>query len=316
MLIHLTMTMDNIDSGQSVNGILLVNKPQGLSSNALLQRVKRLYGAKKAGHTGSLDPLATGMLPICFGEATKFCQYLLDADKCYEATGLLGIKTNTGDALGEIIEESANFKLNESELVTVIQQFSGHIKQIPSMFSALKHKGTPLYKYAREGINIEREARTITIHQLDLLSFDGNKFDIRVLCSKGTYIRNLVEDIGEQLGIGAHVVKLHRLHTAGFDHDAMYSLDDLLNKTPEQLLDCLIPMERAVNYLPIVSLNKEEVLALRQGKVLNNKMLDGLNGCVRLHDEMAQFVGLGEVQPPDRLIVKRLLVEQASGATI
>lgn len=298
--------MSKVDCNKTVNGILLVNKPQGMTSNALLQQVKRLYQAKKVGHTGSLDPLATGMLPLCFGEATKFCQYLLDADKCYEATGLLGIKTNTGDALGEIIEESSSFAVTEIELLSVLSQFKGPIKQIPPMFSALKHKGTPLYKYAREGVNIEREARGILIHQLELTAFAGKSFGIKVSCSKGTYIRSLVEDIGERLGVGAHVTKLHRLSTAGFADEQMYSFADLQNKSSLEAIACLLPMERAVAHLPVMHLRNDDVLALQQGKLLN-KVVSGLEGCVRLYNEAAQFIGLGELQSSGILVVKRLL---------
>lgn len=304
--------MSKTECKQSVNGILLLNKPQGLSSNAVLQQAKRLFQAKKAGHTGSLDPLATGMLPICFGEATKFCQYLLDADKCYEASGLLGIKTNTADACGEITQEISNFALEESQLLTTLNQFKGNIKQIPSMFSALKHKGTPLYKYAREGVDVAREAREIVIHQLELTRFSNKEFDIKVSCSKGTYIRNLVEDIGDKLGVGAHVIRLHRLHTAGFAGEKMYNMDDLQNKTATQRLACLLPMERAVSYLPVLVLNAEEILVLRQGKILTDKMNPNLNsGCIRLHDEEARFIGLGELQLSGVLTVKRLLTSEA-----
>ncbi|WP_043872554.1 tRNA pseudouridine(55) synthase TruB [Legionella massiliensis] len=299
--------MSKAEPKQAVNGILLVNKPQGLSSNALLQQVKRLFNAKKAGHTGSLDPLATGMLPICFGEATKFCQYLLDADKSYEATGLLGIKTTTGDALGETIASLSSFDITKDELEKALNQFKGSIKQVPSMYSALKHKGTPLYKYAREGIAIEREARDIKIYKLDLQSFDGTQFDIDVTCSKGTYIRNLVEDIGEQLGVGAHVTRLHRTHTAGFADEEMYTLAELQNKSPSELMNCLLPMERAVNYLPKLELKADELLALRQGKVLDRIVTTELEGCVRLYIEGAVFVGLGEVDSASNLSVKRLL---------
>ena len=297
--------MSKVDCNQAINGILLANKPQGLTSNALLQQLKHLYRARKAGHTGSLDPLATGMLPICFGEATKFCQYLLDADKCYEATGVLGIKTNTGDVLGEVIEETESFNISKSELLAVLEQFKGKTKQIPSMFSALKHKGKPLYKYAREGINIERAAREITIEELELKAFDGKSFEIRVLCSKGTYIRNLVEDIGERLGVCAHLGKLHRLHTAGFANEPMYNLDELQNKTSTELQTCLLPLVRAVSYLPTLGLNSQEVDFLRQGRVLKKEM-DGIRGSVRLYDEMGQFVGLGELDE-HTLTVKRLL---------
>ncbi|CEK11966.1 tRNA pseudouridine(55) synthase TruB [Legionella hackeliae] len=305
--------MSKISCDQSINGILLVNKPQGLSSNAVLQRVKRLYRAKKAGHTGSLDPLATGMLPICLGEATKFCQYLLDADKVYEATALLGIKTDTGDALGQIIQERKDFSVSEHELHRAMCQFTGHIKQVPSMFSALKHKGVPLYKYAREGVNIEREARNIIIHQLELTAFHDKSFDIKVSCSKGTYIRNLVEDIGDYLGPGAHITRLHRVCTAGFSNERMYGLDDLQEKSMPELLGCLLPMERAVNHFPAIVLNHDEILALRQGKVLKHDNDEGMDGYLRLQNNERQFIGLG-VLSSGELTVKRLLTEEASNA--
>lgn len=303
------LMMNKINS-ELINGILLVNKPQGLTSNRLLQQVKRLYGAKKAGHTGSLDPLATGMLPICFGEATKFCHYLLDADKCYEATGLLGIKTNTGDALGEIVQEIKNFSTSEVELNRILSQYRGCSQQMPSMFSALKHQGVPLYRYARKGIDVSREPREINVHKLELIHFDGKEFRIEVLCSKGTYIRNLVEDIGDDLGTGAHVIQLHRHYTAGFSGEKIYTLDELQAKTQEQLLDCLLPMERAVDYLPVTVLSPSEVIALRQGKVIQGKVPAASMGCVRLHDEAGCFIGLGQ-QVNGALVVKRLLTEQS-----
>ena len=219
-----------------VNGILLINKPQGLTSNAVLQQAKRLFHAQKAGHTGSLDPLATGMLPLCFGEATKFSQYLLDADKCYETTGLLGIKTNTADAMGDVIARVDDFTISIAQLQSVLDTFLGTIKQVPSMFSALKHQGKPLYKFARDGIEIERQAREITIHDLQLNAFDGREFKLTVSCSKGTYIRNLVEDIGNRLSVGAHVTQLHRVYTAGLASEPMFSLDELAEKSSEELM--------------------------------------------------------------------------------
>ncbi len=299
--------MIKVDDRLPINGIILVNKPQGLTSNAVLQQVKRLFRAKKAGHTGSLDPLATGMLPICFGEATKFCQYLLDADKCYETTGLLGIKTNTADSMGEVIAQVENFNVSESELEEVLKQFKGAIKQVPSMFSALKHQGTPLYKLARAGIEIERPARAVMIHQLHLNHFDGKEMDLTIQCSKGTYIRNLVEDIGEQLGTGAHVTRLHRLYTAGLADEPMYTIDDLNLKSAEQRLQCLLPMEHAVNSLPKIVLAHEAAQALRQGKVISAPNLDTVTGCVRLYEHDGQFIGLGDLQADGVLKVRRLL---------
>jgi tRNA pseudouridine55 synthase len=292
-----------------IHGILLLNKPQGLTSNAALQKVKRLFSAKKAGHTGSLDPLATGMLPICFGEATKFCQYLLDADKCYETTARLGIKTNTGDSTGEVISTVDNFTVSPQELDKVLPEFVGKILQTPSMFSALKHQGTPLYKYARAGVEIERAAREIHIHHLHLNNFDGNEFDLTVKCSKGTYIRNLIEDIGERLGPNAHVTRLHRSYTMGFAEEPMYAIEDLMEKSPEQLLQCLLPVERAVNYFPKISISQEMTKTLRQGKVITEINAEHVTGIVRLYTDGIQFIGLGEVHPQGDLTVKRLLTE-------
>jgi len=290
-----------------INGILLLNKPQGLSSNAVLQKAKRLFKAKKAGHTGSLDPLATGMLPICFGEATKLCQYLLDADKCYEATGLLGIKTSTADALGDELQRVDDFNVSESELCQVLEQFTGATQQIPSMFSALKHQGKPLYKLARAGITIERKSRDILIDALTLRSFNGQSFEITVSCSKGTYIRNLVEDIGETLGVYAHVTQLHRKHTAGFDREAMYTLDALEAMSDSERLACLLPMERAIPTMPVVVIDPDELLRLQQGKTLDYQAVDIPNGLVRLNLEQGEFVGIGELDSDHILKVKRLL---------
>ncbi len=291
---------------QIVNGLLLVNKPTGLTSNAVLQQVKRLLRAKKAGHTGSLDPLATGMLPLCFGEATKFSQYLLDADKCYEVTGLLGIKTNTADSMGEVIAQVDEFTVSEAELNEVLSLFSGSLKQIPSMFSALKHRGKPLYKFAREGIDIERKARDITIHDLQLNAFNGREFKLTVVCSKGTYIRNLVEDIGEQLGVGAHVTQLHRAYTAGLASEVMYTLDELTSKSEESLQHCLLPVERAVDYLPSLIIDDEAAHALKQGKSLSMPDVMNVVGSVRLYEQNQEFIGLGEwdagVLKPKRLV--------------
>ena len=290
-----------------IDGILLVNKPYGLTSNAVLQQVKHLFHAKKAGHTGSLDPMATGMLPICFGEATKFCQYLLDADKCYEVTGLLGIKTNTGDAMGEVIARATNFvTVPEDVLQAVLGLFIGNIKQVPSMFSALKHQGTPLYKLARAGLEIPREARDVSIHRLQLNQFDGRQISLTVSCSKGTYIRNLIEDIGEQLGSGAHVTRLHRLYTLGFAEEKMYTVNDLRLMTPEARTSCLLPMDRAVSYLPQLIISPDEAHALCQGRTINKLEASEITGCTRLYAN-GHFIGLGDMQDAGLLKAKRLL---------
>lgn len=306
----LVMTLMRVAEHPSViNGILLLNKPEGLTSNKALQKAKNLLGAKKAGHTGSLDPLATGMLPLCFGEATKVCQFLLDADKCYETTGLLGIKTNSSDSTGEVISRTEEFNISETQLLDVLEQYKGLIKQVPSMFSALKHNGTPLYRFAREGIEIERKAREVSIRQLQLNAFDGVQFSLTVSCSKGTYIRNLVEDIGDSLGVGAHVVRLHRLYTSGLDHMPMYSLDDLEHMSLAERMDCLIPMDRVINHFKQVILSDEEIVTIRQGKIVSRRVETEIDStdCVRLYDERSQFIGLGELNSNGDIRVKRLL---------
>lgn len=294
-------------SQASIDGIFLLNKPQGMTSNKVLQKVKHLFGAKKAGHTGSLDPLATGMLPICFGEATKICQYLLDADKCYETTGLLGIKTNTADSTGEVIETIDSFNITTTELTEVLAQYKGNLKQIPSMFSALKHEGTPLYRLARQGIEIERQARDILISDLRLEGFDGKEFSLTVSCSKGTYIRNLVEDIGNDLGVGAHVTRLHRVYTAGFENTPMYTVEDLEAMSLTQKLNCLIPMDKVVDYLEPVILTDDELITIRQGRIVTGKMTVDKTDCVRLYNQKTQFIGLGERQTNGDIKAKRLL---------
>lgn len=299
--------MNKPEAKLDVNGILLVNKPPGLTSNAVLQQVKRLFRAKKAGHTGSLDPMATGMLPLCFGEATKFCQYLLDADKCYEMTGFLGVKTDTGDAMGQVIAEQTVPVFSEDELNATLSQFLGPILQIPPMYSALKHQGKPLYKYARAGIDIERKAREVCIRDLQLKRFDHNQIALTVMCSKGTYIRILIEDIAEALGTCGHVTRLHRCYTAGFSDETMYTIDELSTKTPEQLQSLLLPMDRAVNYLPRMSLEASDVLALRQGKTVTDMTTHEITGCIRLYENEDQFIGLGELDDGGILKVKRLL---------
>ena len=292
---------------ENINGLLLVNKPPGLTSNTVLQQVKRLFQAKKAGHTGSLDPMATGMLPVCFGEATKFCQYLLDADKCYEVTGLLGTKTDTGDAMGEIIAHKEGFTISIEELQAVLRKFWGSIQQVPPMFSALKHQGKPLYTYARAGIHIERKARDVSIHDLQLNHFDGQQLSLTVTCSKGTYIRNLIEDIGEKLGTFAHVTRLHRLYTAGFDKEPMFTVDDLQTQPEERLISYLLPPDRAVSHFPRLALSQDAVQALRQGKTLSNMGNGKASGRVRLYEDDFQFIGLGELDKMGLLSVVRLL---------
>ncbi|MCX7116818.1 MAG: tRNA pseudouridine(55) synthase TruB [Legionellales bacterium] len=305
---NLEKMVSKTSNKQNIDGLLLVNKRINLTSNAVLQQVKRLFHAMKAGHTGSLDPLATGMLPICFGEATKCCQFLLDADKCYEVTALLGVKTNTGDAMGEEIARAEHpFTFSDEAIQAVLTQFIGKISQVPSMFSALKHQGKPLYRYARAGIDIPRPAREIHIRELLFNQWDGQSLSLTVTCSKGTYIRNLMEDIGDALGVGAHVTRLHRCYTAGFSEDEMYSMDELESMGSDELLSALLPVDRAVSDLPKLLLNEAEAGDLRHGKTLSHLSNGERAECVRLYDENQHFMGIGEWTSTSLLKVKRLL---------
>lgn len=293
-----------------IDGILLVNKPLGLSSNAVLQRTKRLLGAKKAGHTGSLDPLATGMLPICFGEATKFSQYLLDADKTYEASGLLGATSNTGDAEGEITPCVEQVNITHAELLDVLPRFTGKIQQVPPMYSALKYAGKPLYDYARRGELIPRPARDLHIYELLCRAFDGYTMDLTVICSKGTYIRSLIESIGEALGVGAYVTKLHRVHTAGFENKPMWSLETLEAETLEARRAHLLPVDYAITHFPRFDVDESTEFALCQGKVVSG-VFDAADALeiIRLYTPKGKFLGLGERTPEGALKVKRLVAQ-------
>jgi len=262
-------------SRRLVHGILLLDKPQGGSSNHALQRAKRLFNARKAGHTGSLDPLATGMLPICFGEATKLSAFLLDADKAYETTMVLGVRTDSADADGQVISTDAiPRELDAVRFRAIADSFKGPQKQIPPMVSAIKIDGKPLYKLAREGIEIERKPRDVTIHELEVLAFDGSSARLRVRCSKGTYIRSLVSDIGDRIGCGAHLTVLRRSSVSPFDGSTMYDFDKLehlmTTLTPEAgfaaLDDMLLPLDAGLGHLPKVTLRPEAVVAFRHGQ--------------------------------------------------
>lgn len=295
--------------GRRIDGILLLDKPVGISSNLALQKVKRLFGAQKAGHTGSLDPLASGMLPICLGEATKFSQFLLDSDKHYQTTGKLGEKTTTSDAEGEVIE-TRPVNVTETELLAALERFRGEITQVPSMYSALKHEGRPLYELAREGKTIEREARDITIHHLELLGFDTPDFRLDVRCSKGTYIRNLVEDIGDVLGCGAHVTVLRRLEVNEFPASAMVTweqLEQTLADGGHAAVDkLLLPADAGIQSFPAVTLSESVAFYLLKGQPVRVRNAPN-DGWVRLYDEQGTFLGMGEIDDEARVAPRRLL---------
>ncbi|WP_347253429.1 tRNA pseudouridine(55) synthase TruB [Leminorella grimontii] len=306
--------------GRDVHGVLLLDKPTGASSNDILQKVKRLYQANKAGHTGALDPLATGMLPICLGEATKFSQFLLDADKRYRVIARLGQRTNTSDSDGEVVEERP-IAFNASRLDEALEGFRGEIKQVPSMYSALKHQGRPLYEYARQGIEIEREARDITVYELTLIRWQDNELELEVHCSKGTYIRTIVDDLGEMLGCGAHVIYLRRLNVARYPADRMVTLAQLealvaQAQTEErplaELLDpLLLPMDTAVEDFPEVNLLPSVGGYVKQGQAVRVAEAPK-SGMVRLTvGEEREFIGVGQINDDGMVAPRRLVVDPA-----
>ena len=297
--------------GRDISGILVVNKPLGLSSNQVLQRVKRLYNANKAGHTGALDPEATGVLPICLGEATKFSQLLLDSDKGYDTRGVLGQVRSTGDKEGEILQERPVPELNTETIETVLSRFRGDVEQVPPMFSALKMDGKPLYELARQGMSqeemravAEKKRRVIRIHELTLSSYTPDSLSLSVRCSKGTYIRTLVEDIGEALGCGAFVQDLHRTHSGPYDEAMSHTLEEL-EQIVEQggedkgALDALLmPPETALpETWPEVSLTLAEAARLLQGQAIKTGLTD--NPSVQLwavESGIRQMIGIGSVE--------------------
>lgn len=297
------------NKGRNVNGILLLDKPTGLTSNAALQEVKRLFYAKKAGHTGSLDPLASGMLPICFGEATKFSQFLLDADKTYRVIGKLGVKTTTGDAEGEVISERDSGNVTQEKIEALLPQFRGEIEQIPSMYSALKHNGQPLYKLARQGITIEREARKINIYSLELLGFKNSLIELEISCSKGTYVRTLIEDIGDALGCGAHVIALRRLTVGDFTEEQMITMEQLkeIREIKKESLDTLLlPISNIIQHCQELKLSEAAAYYLQQGQAIISPHAPA-EGLVKLVMKDGRFLGVGEIAADGKVIPKRLM---------
>ena len=306
-------------SGRSVNGVLLLNKPIGLTSNKVLQKVRWLYDANRAGHTGALDPLASGVLPLCFGEATKFSQYLLESDKYYRSTYTLGISTATGDSEGEIISQQDASKITQQQIEEKIKDFQGEIDQIPSMYSALKHKGQPLYKLARQGIEVDRPARQITIFDYRIIDFRAGvnpEVDVEVHCSKGTYIRSLAEDLGAALGCGAHVSALHRFKAGPFDESQTVSLSELEKLkeagSVEQLDQLLKPVDTTVSDYPAVEFDQITAgyFQLGQAIISNKAFRQGQEGdIVRVFRTGGTFLGIGMVTEDGKVAPKRLIVE-------
>ncbi|EJG2369378.1 tRNA pseudouridine(55) synthase TruB [Vibrio parahaemolyticus] len=303
--------------GRPINGVILLDKPTGISSNDALQKVKRIYFAEKAGHTGALDPLATGMLPICLGEATKFSQFLLDSDKRYRVIAKLGERTNTSDSDGEVVE-TRPVDVTLEKLEACIEKFRGESDQVPSMFSALKYQGKPLYEYARKGIEVPRESRKITVYEIVLHRFEGDEVEMEVHCSKGTYIRTIVDDLGEMLGCGAHVTMLRRTAVAKYPYEKMVTLEqlnELLEQAhreeiaPRELLDpLLMPMDTAVEDLPEVNLIPELADMVQHGQPV--QVLGAPeHGPLRLTmGEERLFIGVGEMNDDGKIAPKRLVV--------
>ncbi len=297
--------------GRPVNGVLVLDKPRGISSSDAVQQVKQLFGAQKVGHTGSLDPLATGVLPLCFGEATKFSQFLLSSDKAYWTRIKLGVATETGDADGEVIAEKDASHVTAADVEAVLEQFRGEIKQVPSMYSALKHNGQPLYKLARQGIEVEREARCITVYSNELVAFETGEFELELKCSKGTYIRTIAEEIGAALGVGAHVLALHRRAAGPFTEEDMVSLDVLREERErgESLDKFLLPTASTVGQWPEVILTDATAFYVRQGQPVQVAHAP-TSGLVRLSEKAgdgASFLGVGEVLDDGRVAPRRLV---------
>jgi tRNA pseudouridine 55 synthase len=289
---------------RDVHGVLLLDKPQGMTSNDALQKVKRLFNAKKAGHTGALDPLATGMLPICFGEATKFSQYLLDSDKRYRVIAKLGERTDTSDADGQVICTKP-VNVTQTQIDEALSHFRGDILQVPTMFSALKYQGKPLYEYARQGIVIEREARPITVYENQFIQYDFAKQELtlEIHCSKGTYIRTIIDDLGELLGCGAHVIYLRRLQVSNYPVDKMISLDDLQNISEKEPL--LMPVDSPLQASQKVVLSESQGKDILLGRTVTVESSVPVETLVRIYMEQ-QFIGAGS-QILNKLSPKRLI---------
>ncbi|MET3076697.1 tRNA pseudouridine(55) synthase TruB [Pantoea leporis] len=304
--------------GRDVHGVFLLDKHQGASSNDVLQKVKRLFSANKAGHTGALDPLATGMLPVCLGEATKFSQYLLDSDKRYRVIARLGERTDTSDADGNIVE-TRPITFDQAALDAALDYFRGDTMQVPTMFSALKYQGRKLYEYAREGITVPREARPIKVFELQFIRWEGDELELEIHVSKGTYIRTIIDDLGERLGCGAHVIMLRRLQVARYPIERMVTLEQLqevaatvnMAETPDySALDALLlPMDSPAEEFPMVNLLPTVAAYFKQGMPV--QVADAPEqGLVRVTEgDEQKFIGMAEIADDGRVAPRRLVVE-------
>lgn len=297
--------------GRNINGIVVLDKAQGLTSNAALQQVKRLYDANKAGHTGSLDPLATGVLPLCLGEATKVSQFLLNSDKKYRARIKLGVRTDSGDSEGLAIAACESFDVSRRDVVRALKQFEGEIEQLPPMYSALKVNGVPLYKFARKGETVERKLRPISIYSIELTEFDGDELELEIACSKGTYIRTIADDLGQSLGCGGHIIALRRLQAGAFTEADCVSADVLMEEKEgfgfERIDRHLIAMDAAIADLPEVVLPSITASCIKNGQAVLVRHLPA-EGLVRLYED-EQFIGIGCIDDDGMLAPRRLIVD-------
>ena len=295
---------------RNISGIVVLDKANGLSSNAALQEVKRLYEANKAGHAGSLDPLATGVLPVCLGEATKVSQFLLDSDKCYRARIKLGIRTDTGDSEGSIIERNTGISVSRKAIERALTKFKGEVEQVPPMHSAIKMNGVPLYKLARKGIAVEREPRLVTLYQICLVEFVNSELELEISCSKGTYIRTIADDLGQELGCGAHVIELRRTQAGVFTEKDSISAEELAlekgNRGLDKIDQFLIPMDRAIQDLPEVNLPSITASHVKNGQAVLVRHLPK-NGLVRMYED-EQFIGIGSIDDDGKVAPRRLII--------
>ena len=290
---------------QNINGLLIVDKPLGFSSNQALSKIKWLYNPKKAGHTGTLDPLATGVLPVCLGEATKFSSYLFDANKTYEARIKLGFTSSTGDAEGSLTELSIDRIPNKIQIINVLESFHGEIEQTPPMYSALKHDGKPLYQYAREGIEIPRKKRTVKIFSIRLVNLKKDELLVEIDCSKGTYIRTLAEDIGEKLNVGGYLIGLRRTVVGSLSIKSAISLDSIEEASGQDRLGFINPIDTFLNNFDSLTINNDEANAIKDGKIVIKKEV--LRDIYRLYTQENIFLGLAEGDTNGNLKVKRLM---------
>jgi len=298
--------------GQNIDGILLLDKPPGISSNHALQRVRRAFGAAKAGHTGNLDVAASGLLPLCLGEATKVCGFLLDADKRYQALVAFGAETSTGDVEGEITRSTGRVPDSAAHIRSALAQLEGEQWQVPPMYSALKRQGQPLYRLARQGIEVERAPRHITIHALELLRHEGDQALIDVRCTKGTYVRSLAVSLGEILGCGAHLAGLRRLEAGPYDITRAHplSLFETGIHPPEALAELLLPADSALIGLPALALDPDAARRLGLGQRVRVPDAPGATGLVRLYDPQGRFLGVGECEADHAVRPRRLTASQ------